>query len=183
MSAGGRSRAAALTLLAGVVVVAGAAILVPAALYWSNTGAEIREARLKTLRAEQRAEARLALQNSQAEWERFAAGETSGFVAAQSDALVLMAIRDRIATAFTSLGGTISSVEGEAEDGPRKGTRRMRIDVRGTLGKDRLGPLLTALESTPPFVIIEKFDASRASDNELGIRITGSVFQLVEAGS
>ena len=183
MSAGGRSRAAAIALLAGVVVVAGAAVVVPAALSWSKHGAIIRDARLKILRAEERNVARETLIDTQAAWDAFVVNSKSGFSLAQTDEAGISDMKARISDAFRSLGGTPSTVEGEATDSDRDGVRRLAFEVRGSLPRAQLSALLAKFESAPPFLIIERFDASTDAGDTLRITLSAAVYRLEERGS
>ena len=182
MSAGGRSRAAALALLAGVVVVVGAALVVPAGLYWSKTGAIIDNARSKILRADQRADASTALDDSLQKWDSFVATSTSGFVLEQSDEAATQATENRIKAVFKTFGGNMSSVSAQADNGPRDGVRAIRISTKGRIPRANLGPFLTALESDPPFIIVTEFSADLSGD-ELKLSIAGSGFRLLEPGT
>lgn len=183
MSAGGRSRTAALALLVGVVVVVGAAVVVPAALYWSKTGAIIRDARLKTLRDEQRNDSRAALAITQERWDAFVSSPSSGLALAASEADGIASIKERVRAEFSRLGGSVTNIEAEAGDGPRAGIRTIVIEVRGTLPRKQLGPILEALESTPAFIIVTRFDAVVQSSDTLRLSIGGTAYRMAEAAS
>lgn len=182
MSAGGRSRAAALALLAGVVVVAGAAIVVPAALSWSKQGAVIRDARLKVLRAEERNTARDKLISTQSSWNAFVVDPKSGFSLAETDAAAIIEAKARVSEAFVSLGGT-STVEAETVDTDRSGVHKIALEVRGSLPRPQLAALLASLESAPPFLIIRRFESSIDAGDTLRISLSASVYRLEERES
>ena len=183
MSAGGRSRAAAVALLLGLTAVAGAAILLPAALYWSKTGSEIRDARSKMLRATQQNEASAELIATRSAWSAFAAAETSGFVLEQTDEVAEASSAARVKAVFATFGGEADAISAEAIEGPREGVRRISLDIRGSVPRSSLGDFLGALESKAPFVIVEDFKAEVKSGDEVSIRLTGSSYRLLEGGS
>ncbi len=183
MSAGGRSRGAALALLAGVVVIIGAAAVVPAGLYWSKTGEAIRDARTKIQRSEQRKQAEDTLVRSQRDWTRFAATPSSGFILNSDDEAAIAATRQRIDSVFSELEGVAVSVAGEAGDGPREGVRSITIAVQGNLPRKNLGAFLTRLESEPAYIVISDFEAITSQNDQLLINLTGQVFRLLESGA
>lgn len=180
MSGGGRSRAAALALLAGVVVIVGAALVVPAGLYWSKTGAIIDNARSKIQRAKQRSDARTALADSLVEWDKFVATPESGFVLDSSDEIAARATEGRIESMFVKFGGASSSVTARSGDGPRDGVRSIIVSTTGTMPRANLGDFLTSLESEAPYLIISEFTATESNSDTLRISITGLAFRLLE---
>lgn len=183
MSAGGRSRAAAVALLLGLTAVAGAAVLLPTALQWSKAGTEIREARSKTLRADRHREASAALVNTSDAWSEFALADTSGLVLETTDETAEAASIARIEAVFAAFSGQTERINAEATEGPREGVRRIVISIRGSLPRRNLGDFLGALESKAPFVIIEEFKAEVESGNRVSVRLTGSSYRLLEDGS
>ena len=180
MSAGGRSRAAALALLTGIVVIAGAALVVPIGLYWSKTGAIIENARSKVQRAEQRSDARNALADSRFQWNSFITSEESGFVLSNNDEAAIDATEARIETMFGRFGGSSASITVNAEDGPRDGVRSIVVSTTGTIPRANLGEFLTTLESTAPYLIVSEFSARKANANNVRINITARAFRLLE---
>jgi hypothetical protein len=183
MSAGGRSRTAAIALLVGVFAVIGAAVVVPAALYWTKTGSIIRDARMKVLRSERRAEAERTMTESRSAWDRFVATPNSGFTLANSDEQGVAAAKERARALFARLGGSASAIEAEASDGPREGVRAIAVELRGTLPREQLGPFLAALESEAPFVVVQRFSATSTSGNRLKLSISGTTYRLMEGTS
>ena len=183
MSAGGRSRTAAIALLVGVFAVVGAALVVPAALYWTKTGSIIRDARLKVLRSERRDETQQTMTESRAAWDRFVTAPNSGFTLADTDEQGVAAAKDRASALFARLGGSATAIEAEAADGPRDGVRKIAVELRGTLPRKQLGPFLAALESEAPFLIVQRFKATSTSGNQLQLSIGGTTYRLVEGRS
>lgn len=183
MSAGGRSRAAALALLAGVVVAAGAALLVPAALYWAKTGDIVETARLKTLRADQRRNATLAVDEKRAEWTAFAQNADAGFVLASSDAVGVDVLKARVTDRFSMLGGSVTAIEAEAGDSPRPGVRAFTLELSGAIPRANLGRLLAALESEPAFLILSRLSAREVSSGRVSISLTARAYRLTGGAS
>jgi len=183
MSAGGRSRAAALALLAGVIAIAGAAIVVPAALHWSKTGAIIEAARSKVQQADRRNDARDALSNRLVEWDEFVATRNSGFILEATDEAAAAATENRIKELFERFGGKVSTLNTQSDHGPRDGVRSVIFSVDGSLARTRLGEFLTALESDPPFIIVSEFSANETNDDRLRISVKGHSYRLLEPGT
>jgi len=181
MSSGGRSRAAALALLLGVIVVLGAIIIVPTALYWSHTGNIIEDARLKTQRAEKRTEASATLERTKAAWDSFAAEKRAGFVLSSTDEEGIEEISARIEKLFIKFNGTFESLPGEATEGPRAGVRQLNITGSGVISRKNLGPFLTALEGDPAFLIVSEFKARKRSKDLLTISFSAAAFRLLES--
>jgi len=182
MNPGGRSRAAALALLVGVIAILGALVIVPTALHWSKTGNVIQEARLKTQRADKRTEEAQTLEAANVAWNTFASEKRAGFVLAKTDDEGIATVSERVRTLFAKFDGTLNSVSGEAEDGPREGVRRLRFQTAGVLPRENLTPFLTSLESDPAFLIISEFSARTHSSDQLTIKFTAAAFRLLESG-
>lgn len=182
MSAPGRSRAAAVALLVGVVAVGGAALIVPAALYWTENGEIIRAERSKVLRAEERRESREMLLATGDAWNAYSRDPSSGFSMAQTDEIAAANTRARIEGAFSRQGGAARSVKVEVNPAGRVGVRKLALDVRGSVPRPKLAALLGALESEPPFLIVEQFDASLESGDVLSLQFSGGVYRLEGAG-
>lgn len=178
MSAGGRSRTAALALLVGVFVVLGAAIFVPIALYWAKSGATISDARAKIEQAEEQRSASAALEEARTRWTAFAATPDARFVLAATDEAGVDALRSIVGTLFSEVGGEAGEIAVEATDGPREGVRRLDIEARGILPKSALGPFLTRLESGAVAVILRTFEADRIDRNRVRIRFGGSAYRI-----
>ena len=181
MSAPSRSRAGALALLAGVLTVALAAIVVPAASSWSGNGATIRAERLKVLRAEERERTGETIAAARTEWTGFVRGGGSGLVVGADAAEAEANVRARIEGLFAARGGSVSRLETEIAEAARKGVSRIAVSLEGDVAKDELGPLLGALESTAPFLLIRRFEGQSASGERIRIEIEGSVYRLDEA--
>lgn len=181
MNAGGRSRAAALALLIGVVVVLGAVVIVPTALHWSKTGSIIEEARQKTQRAEKRTEEAQTLANTKNAWRKFASEQRAGFILARTDDEGIAQTSERVKNLFAKFDGTLNSLNGGAIGGPRAGVRKLNFDGTGILPRKNLTPFLTALESEPAFLIISEFEARTRSDDQLSISFSAAAFRLLES--
>lgn len=180
MSAGGRSRAAAIALLAGVVAIAGAALVVPAGLYWSKTGNIINDARSKMTRTERRSDARAALTGQLDEWQDFVTTPVSGFVLHATDEAASNAMQERIDNIFKTFGGDLNTVTAEPQTGPRDGVRTIAISVEGRLPRANLAPFLTKLESEPAYIIVTEFDARKMKNETLKLSFKGEAFRLLE---
>ena len=181
MSSGGRSRAAALALLLGVIAVLVAIVVVPTALHWSRTGNVIEDARLKTQRADKRTEAFETLESAKNAWNSFAAEDRAGFVISPTDEDGIEEISARIEKLFNEFKGTFNSAPGEATEGPRTGVRQLTIKGSGVIPRKNLGPFLTALESDPAFLIISEFRARTRSRDQLTISFSAAAFRLLES--
>ena len=181
MSAGGRSRAAALALLIGVIVVLGALVIVPTAFHWSRTGAIIEESRLKTQRADRRSDEAQTLADTKNAWNNFASQQRAGFVLAQTDDEGIAVTSNRVRNLLAQFNGSLNSLSGEATDAPREGVRKLTIETTGVLPRENLAPFLTALESEPAFLIISDFKARTRSTDQLSISFTADVFRLLES--
>lgn len=181
MNSGGRSRAAAMALLIGVVAILGAVVVVPTALHWSKTGRIIVEARQKTQRADKRTEEAQSLADSKGAWKNFAAEQRAGFVLSSTDEEGITQTSVRVADLFAKFNGTLNSLNGEATEGPRAGVRRLNFESSGTLPRENLASFLTALESEPAFLIISDFKARTRSANQLSISFAAATFRLLES--
>lgn len=158
-------------------------VVVPAGLYWSKTGTIIRDTRGKIQRSNERETAEQTLITGQNDWKRFAATPSSGFVLSDDDEAAMISTEQRINAVFSELGGSTTSMTSTADDGPREGVRSIMVDVEGSLPRENLGPLLTRLESEPAYIVISEFEAIKESDNRLRVKIVGSAFRLLEAGT
>lgn len=180
MSAGGRSRTAALGLFLGVVAVILAAVVVPLALYWAETGATIRDARAKLQAANTQQTASLAADDARQKWTAFAATPDSRFVIADTDEAAIDVLRARLQSLFTERNGDPGPITVEAVEGPRTGVIALQIEARGTLAKSSLGPFLTALESGSQIVILNRFSARSIDRNRLRISLGGTAYRMGE---
>lgn len=178
MSAPGRSRAAALTLLAGVVALAAAAVIVPITTLWTQQGAELREERRKVLRAEERRRSRETLAQTADAWDGFVRDPGSGLLVSPTDDLAIAATRKRVENAFGSIGGETRHFAAEALPAGRNGVRKIAFELRGTIPRKGLASLLASLESKPPYVIVERFDAKAESGDRLALSIGAGVYRL-----
>ena len=183
MSAGGRSRTAAIVLLLGVIAVALAAMVVPIALYWSNTGKAINEARAAIQQAEERQSSSLAADDARQRWTRFVGTPASRFVLADTDEAAADILEGRLARLFSELNGDAGSIEGEASEGPRAGVIALKVEASGTLAKSSLGSFLTALESGEQVVILSRFSARSIDRNRLRISLGGTAYRMGEPGT
>jgi len=182
MNPGGRSRAAALALLVGVIAILGALVIVPTALHWSQTGTVIQESRLKTQRADKRAEEAQTLEATKVAWNDFAAEPRAGFVLSVTDEEGIANISKRLKDLFGKFDGTLNSISGEAAEGPRVGVRLLNFQGSGVLPRNNLTPFLTSLESDPAFLIVSEFSARTRSVDQLTIRFSAAAFRLLEPG-
>ena len=180
MSAGGRSRTAALGLLLGVVAIILAAVIVPLALYWADTGRTIRDARAKLQAANAQQTASLEADDARLKWTEFAATPASRFVIADSDAAAIDLLRSRLQSLFSERDGEAGPITVEAVEGPRAGVIALKIEARGTLTKSSLGPFLTALESGAQIVILNRFSARSIDRNRLRISLSGTAYRMGE---
>jgi len=183
MKSGGRSRAAALALLLGVIAVLGAAVIVPTALHWTRTGTIIEDARLKIQRSNKRTEASETLDQTKQAWSSFASEPRAGFVLSTTDDEGIAETTIRLQKLFAEFDGTLNSVSGSAAEGPRAGVRRLSFSGSGILPREKLTPFLTVLESKPAFLIISEFKTQIRAVDRLWISFTADAFRLEGSGA
>ncbi len=178
MNPGGRSRSAALALFAGVVICISALFVLPAGLYWSDTGNIIDEARATINRKTQHDNANRILLNSLRDWEQFTASGESGFITAQGGETPALVLEQEMRSTFNALSGTLRTATVLVKQGPRRGVDTLEISAAGILPRTAIGPVLTRLESEPPFIIISDFEAAAEGGALLKVKLTGSAYRL-----
>ncbi|WP_018631667.1 GspMb/PilO family protein [Neomegalonema perideroedes] len=154
------SRFAALGLAAALGLVLAGLAAAPLWRVWSAQGEEILAKRAATQEARSLDEAgrRLALEES--EWRRHVRDPRSGFSPEDTAQLAADSAIRRIRSLITAAEGRWDDgglIEVSKEEGQR--IEKVRFFAKGALPESRLSAFLTALESEPPFLFIDKFGA------------------------
>ena len=177
MSASGRSRAAALTLAAGVLALASAAVVVPAAAKFARDGDRIAAAQGRIDEAAARRASDVALGREGEAWEAWIASPASGLLRGGDAG---EAAEARLREAFAEAGGSLGSVEASAAPSGRDGASRVAVAAQGSVPRGAVPALMAALEARSPYMIVDGF-AAEASGGRMALTLSGVFFQR-EAG-
>lgn len=173
-----RGRAAAILLLVAVVTAAIAAVLVPAVLHWKALGGQIVTARERLANAAGNQRGIDALVNSGAVWRDFSRSPDAGVIqAADADAAQEM-VRSRLASLVEAQGGTLSDSNVLMEDTGEAPATRIRGEVTAQLDAAALPGLLFALESEPPYMVLDRITVSDTGEDSVKVELGGVMFRF-----
>ncbi|MDD2868770.1 GspMb/PilO family protein [Neomegalonema sp.] len=153
------SRFAALGLAATLGLILAGLAAAPLWRAWSAQGEEILARRAETQEARSLDEAGRRLGLEEGEWRRHVRDPRSGFSPEDTAQLAADSAIRRIRSLITAAEGRWD--EGGLIEVAKQGQRieKVRFFAKGALPESRLSAFLTALESEPPFLFLDKFGA------------------------
>ena len=180
MTPSGRSTAAALILLFALVSALLAAILVPAALRWSEDGRTIRASREREAAIRRMQASFVRIKNATDRWYLFADSPEAGFLEAPVPDDAPGVASTHVSGILVRHGGTLEKIEAIPGEAKRGQVGTIEIDLTATLPKAGLAPFLTELENTPPYTFVRSFDVKARGEDTARLVLDAQMQRLME---